>query len=179
MRRARSLARHALLTAIVGALTFLGVLVATLVINHTADSAREQMEQRRIADQLYTTRGVIAQDKFLDREISRIRQELRPLQKLVPAEREVDWSGVLDAVRRAAPAGVCVTELCSDNHSGHVLLKGLALSGEAAQLFARGLDGSKSFASVAMSRITTKRQSGRSLVEYQIDCSTKPVSGGN
>ena len=38
VRRARSLARHALLTAIAGALTFLGVLVAMLFLNQTADS---------------------------------------------------------------------------------------------------------------------------------------------
>lgn len=101
-----------------------------------------------------------------------------PLQKLMPAECEVDWPGVLNAVRRAAPAGVCVTELSSDNHNQRVSLKGLALSGEAAQSFARGLDESRPFTSVAMSRVATKRQSGRDLVEYQIDCSVKSASGG-
>ncbi len=178
VRHARLLARHALLTAIAGALTFLGVLVAMLLVNRTADTARERIEQRKIAEQLYAAPALIAQDTFLDREISRVRGELGPLQKLMPAEREVDWSRVLNAVRQAAPAGVCVTELSSDNHAEHVCLKGLALSGEAAQLFAHGLDESRSFASVAMSRIATKRQSGRSLVEYQIDCSTKSASGG-
>ena len=111
------------------------------------------MEQTKITEQLYTTPALIAQDKFLDQEISRVRQELGPLQKLVPANCDVDWSGVLNAVRRAAPAGVCVTELSGDNRSERVSLKGLALSGEAAQSFARGLDGSKPFTSVAMTRI--------------------------
>jgi len=178
VRRARLLARHALLTAIAAALTFLGVLMAMLLLNHAADTAREQVEQRKIAGQLYTTPALIAQDTFLDREISRARQQLGSLQKLMSTEREVDWPGVLNAVRRAAPAGVCITELASDNHNEHLLLKGLALSGEAAQSFVRGLDGSEPFTSVAMNRVTLKRQSGRELVEYQIDCSTKSASGG-
>jgi len=178
VRRARSLARHVLLTAIAGVLTFLGVLVVMLLLNRTADTAREQVEQTRISGQLYTTRALIAQDKFLDQEISQVRQALGPLQKLVAANCEVDWSAVLNAVRRATPAGVCVTELSSDNHNERVSLKGLALSCEAAQSFVRGLDESEPFASVAMTRITTKQQSGRGLVEYQIDCSTKSASGG-
>ena len=177
VRHARSLARHALLAAIAGALTFLGVLVAMLLLNQMADTAREQVEQTKIAEQLYTTRALIAQDKFLDQEISRVQQELGPLRKLVPATCEVDWSGVLSAVRAAAPAGVCVTELSSGNHHEHVSLMGLALSSEAAQSFVRGLDGSKPFAFVAMTKITTKRQNGRDLVEYRIDCSVKSGSG--
>lgn len=178
VRHARSLARHALLTAIAGALTFLGVIVTMLFLNQTADSIREQVEQTKITEQLYTTPALIAQDKFLDQEISRVRQELGPLRKLVPANCDVDWSGVLNAVRRAAPAGVCVMELSGDNRSERISLKGLALSGEAAQSFARGLDESKPFTSVAMTKMTAKQQKGRSLVEYQLDCSTISASGG-
>ena len=179
VRRVRLLTRHALLTAIAGALTFLGVLVVMLLLNQTAGTAREQVQQRRITDQLYTTRALIAHDKFLDHEISRVQQQLGPLQELVLAKCEVDWSGMLTAIRRAAPADVCITELSSDNHNQRLSLKGLALSCEAAQSFVRGLDGSKAFASAAMTRVTAKRHSGRDLVDYQIDCSTKSASGGD
>jgi len=176
IRHTRSFARQALLTAIAGALTVVGVLVATLLLNQTADTAHEQVEQTRITEQLYTTRALIAQDKFLDQEISRIRQQLSPLQKVMRGSNEMDWSAVLNAVRRAAPAGVCVTELASDRNNDSIFLKGLALSSEAAQSFVRGLDGSKPFASASMARIATKQQGGRNLVEYQIDCSMRAAS---
>lgn len=173
VRHARSLARHALLTAIAGALSFLAGLLAIFLLSRTAGAAREQVEQTKIDKQLYTTRALIAQDKFLDQEISRVQQQLKPLEKLLQAKREVDWSAILNAVRQAAPAGVCVTEL-SDDKNERLSLKGLALSCEAAQSFAHGLDGSKTFLSASMARVA-QQQGSRGLMEYQIDCSLRPA----
>jgi Tfp pilus assembly protein PilN len=176
VKHARSFARHALLTAIAAALTFLGVLVTMVLLGRTADTVHSQVEQTKIDERLYTTRALIAQDKFLDQEISRVQHELGPLQKLLHAESEVDWSAVLNAVRRAAPAGVCITELVSGNNES-LSLKGLALSCDVAQSFAHGLDGGKPFVSASMAKITTRQQGAKSVVEYQIDCSMKPASG--
>ncbi|MBN1506216.1 MAG: pilus assembly protein PilM [Sedimentisphaerales bacterium] len=175
---ARSFARHALLTAIAAAFTFLGVLVATVLLTRTADTTRTRVEQTKIDEQLYTTRALIAQDKFLDQEIARVRRELDPLQKLLQGKSEVDWSAVLTAVRRVTPASVCITELSSGN-SESLSLKGLALSCDAAQSFARGLDAGEPFASASVARITTRQQDARSIVEYQIDCSMKPAREEN
>ena len=173
VKRARSLARHALLTAIAGACSFLGVLLAIFLLSRTAGAAREQVERTKIDKQLYTTRALIAQDKFLDQEISRVERQLKPLHESLHARCEVDWCAILNAVRQAAPADVCVTEL-SDDKNERLSLKGLALSCEAAQSFARGLDGSKTFLSASLIRVT-RQEGGRGLMEYQIGCSLRPV----
>ena len=174
VRRAGAAARHALLTALVAACAFLGVLLAVFLLSRTADIARAQVEQMKIDKRLYTTRALITEDKFLDEEIARVERQLKPLQKLLHGKREVDWPAVLDTVRRAAPAGVCVTEL-SDNDDGRLTLKGLALSCEAAQSFARGLDDKRTFLSTSMVRVARQQQEGGGLMEYQIDCSMRPV----
>jgi Tfp pilus assembly protein PilN len=177
VKHARSLARHALLTAIAAAFGFLAVLVAVAFLSHTADTARMRVEQTRIDEQLYTTRALIAQDKFLDRETARVQRALDPLQKVLRGKTEVNWSAVLSTIQRAAPAGVCITELASGDDR-RLSLKGLALSGDAAQSFAHGLDGTPPFTSASMTRIITRQQGTRSVVQYQIDCSLKPASGG-
>jgi Tfp pilus assembly protein PilN len=177
VRRARSFARHALLTAIAAAATFVIVLVAMLLLDRTAGTARQRVEKTKVSEQLYTTRALIAQDKFLDHESSRVQKQLGPLQKFLGAKHQVDWSAVLNALKQAAPAGVCITELSSGANEG-LTLKGLALSCEAAQAFARHLDGSEPFASASMAKVATKEQGGRSLVEYQIDCAMSSAGGG-
>jgi Tfp pilus assembly protein PilN len=173
VRHARLLTRHALLTAIAAACTFLGMLVAIFLLSRTAGSAHEQVEQTKIDKQLYTTRALIAEDKFLDQEMSRVQQQLKPLEKLLHAQHAVDWPAVLNAVRQAALAGVCVTEMSNDSKD-RLSLKGLALSCETAQSFARGLDGNKTFLSASMVRVA-RQQGAKGLMEYQIDCSLKPA----
>ncbi len=172
VRRARMAARHALLTAIAGACAFLGVLLAVFLLSRAADVTREQVERTKIDKQLYATRALIAQDKFLDEEILRVQEQLKPLQTLLAGRRDVDWSAVLNALRRVAPAGVCVTEL-SDDDGGRLTMKGLAVSCEVAQSFAHGLDGNGPFVSASMARIA-RQQGGSGLMEYQIDCALRP-----
>jgi len=171
VRHARTAARHALLTAIAGACVFLGALLAIFLLSRSAEVAREQVERTKIDKQLYAARALITQDKFLDQELSRVQRQLTPLQTLVGGRREVDWSAVLNAIRRIAPAGVCVTEL-SDDDSGGLTLKGLALSCEDAQSFAHGLDGNDTFVSASVARVA-RQQGGGDLMEYQIDCALR------
>lgn len=173
VRLARSLTRHALLTAIAAACTFLGVLVAIFLLSRTAGVAHEHVEQAKLDQELYTTRALISQDKYIDQELSRVQQRLKPIQALLQGQRDIDWSAVLNAVRRSAPKGVCVTEML-DNDDGRLSLKGLALSCEAAQSFARGLDGNKTFLGASMTRVA-QEQGRRGLMEYQIECRLRPT----
>jgi len=86
---------------------------------------------------------------------------------------EVDWPGVLTAVRQAVPEGVCVTELaCRDGRN--LSVQGLAPSCDAVQQFVRDLNQRGLFVAVFLARLQRQPDQGNGL-EYQIDCLVKPA----
>jgi Tfp pilus assembly protein PilN len=172
---ARSFARHVLLMANVGAVVFFGIFLLTQFLIRTTGAMDRRIEQARIAEQLYTTPGLIAREKFLDQEISSIRRHVDPLRQVVGARPETDWPGVLDVLRRSVPAQAWITHLqCSDGRT--LSLTGLASSPEAALTFVRNLEGRAPFASVALARVQ-KRPGNDGRLEYQIDCILKAKGG--
>jgi hypothetical protein len=129
----------------------------------------QELDQTRLFQQLYTMPALIAQEKFLDHEISRIEQQLQQLQ-VVRGRCAVDWSCVLDTAQRLAPAEVSVAHLtCSDGRS--LSVKGLA-SSEAAQQFVQRLEGEGPFAAVSLARLERQQDRGGPL-EYRIVCVLK------
>jgi Tfp pilus assembly protein PilN len=170
--RARTTARHLLVAANVAAWVFLGLVVLIQVIGRTTGVKRAQIERTRISRQLYTTPALIAQDRFVEEEIARVRQELQRWE-VIRTRQRVPWPRVLQAARQAVPAEVSLTQMvCSD--SRNLSLKGLAPSCEAAQQFVRNLDDPGLFAAVALNRME-RRQDNADLIEYQIECSLKAV----
>jgi Tfp pilus assembly PilM family ATPase/Tfp pilus assembly protein PilN len=168
--RARLFSRHVLVTANAAALVFLGLLVLIQLVARAAGTAHERIEQTRVSQQLSTAPVLIAQERFLDQEISHVQERLQQLQA-IHVRRDVDWPRVLNAVREVSPASVCITHLaCTDNRN--LSLKGLARSGDAAQEFVRGLEGRDPFQSVSLARLERQQDNG-DLMEYQVDCLLK------
>lgn len=170
--RARRFSRHLLVTANAAALVFLALLLLIQFVARATAAAREKIEQTRVSNQLAVTPALVAQERLLEQEISRVQEQRQRLQVVHPRQ-DVDWPGVLKAVRAVAPAGVCITDLsCSDSRS--LALRGMALSGAAAREFVRGLEGGRVFESVVLVRLE-RQQDSAGLMQYQIDCLLKPA----
>jgi Tfp pilus assembly protein PilN len=170
--RAQRTTRRLLLAANVAAWLFLVLLMLVQLIARTTGMMRAQIEETRINRQLYTTPALIAQEQFVESEIARVRQDLQRLES-VRARRRVNWPEVLQTARQAVPADVSLAQLASPDGRS-LSLKGLAPSCAAAQQFVRNLDGRDLFAAVALTWME-RRQEGENLIEYQIECSLKPV----
>ncbi len=170
--QARRSRRRVLIAANVAALVFLGMLLMIQYLARATGTMHQKLDQTRLFQQLYAMPALVAQEKFLDREISRIEEELQRL-AVVRSRYAVDWPCVLDTAQRAAPADVSVTHLmCSDGRS--LSVKGLAPSSEATQQFVRRLEGEGAFVAVSLARLERQQDPGGSL-EYQIDCVLKQI----
>jgi Tfp pilus assembly protein PilN len=168
---ARSLSRHLLLTANVCVIAFLGVFATAQLLARTTGAMDRRIEQTRLSGELYTTPALITEEKFLDQEISRIRQRLDPLRKAMNGRHGLDWPGILHAVRQATPANLSITQLqCSDGRT--LSLKGLASSCPAAEAFVRNLEGQRPFESISLA-LVQRQQNGSDGLEYRIDCLLK------
>jgi Tfp pilus assembly protein PilN len=170
--RARVASKRLLVAANVAAWVFLALLLVVQFVARTTGTKCAQIEETRLSRQLYATPALIAQDRFVAGEIARVRQELQRLES-VRVRQRVNWPEVLQAARQAVPAEVSLAQLVSvDGRS--LALKGMAPSCAAAQQFVQNLDGRGPFAAVALTRME-RRQEGENLIEYEIECSLKPV----
>ncbi len=165
---ARSLVRHVLLTAIVGVVLFLGVFATAQLLGQTTGAMNRRIEETRLSEELYTASALIAEEKFLDREIVRLRRQVEPLRRIMKGRQGTDWPGLLRAIREAAPEGVSVTQLQSSN-GRNASLRGLAPSCPAAEAFVRNLEAQKPFTSVSLT-LVQRRQNDDDRLEYRIDC---------
>ncbi len=171
---ARLLSRHLLLTANVCVLIFLGVFAAAQLLARTTDAVDHRIEQSRLSGELYAAPALFAKGKYLDQEISGMRQRVDPLRKAMKGRHRADWAGILQAVRQAAPAEVSVTQFqCGDGRS--LCVKGFTASCPAADVFVRNLERQPPFTSVSLATLQRQPDGGR--LEYRIDCLLK-VKGG-
>ena len=171
VQEAQLLSRHVLATALAGVVVFLGLFVTAQLLARTTGALDRKIEQTRLAEEFYTAPALMAQEKFLDQEILRCRQHLEPLRKALAARQEMDWPGILEAVRRATPGDLGVTQLqCGGGRT--LWVKGLTASCPAAEMFVRNLEKQSPFASVALAFVhRSPDTTGR--LEYRIDCILK------
>jgi Tfp pilus assembly PilM family ATPase len=168
---ARSRSQHLVATALVSVIVFLGIFATTVLLTRTASAMDRRIEQTRLAEELYAAPALIAEEKFLEQEISRIRLRLDPLRKAMAGRHDADWSGILEAVRQATPANVSMTQLlCGDGKT--LSLKGLTPSCPAAQTFVRNLESQRPFESISLALVQRQQDAGGRL-EYRIDCLLK------
>jgi Tfp pilus assembly protein PilN len=157
-----------LLTAIVGVVLFLAVFATVQLLTRTTGAMNRRIEETRLSEELYAASALIAEEKFLDQEIARLRRQVEPLRKILQGRQETDWPDLLRVVREATPDGVSVTQLqCRNGRSAS--LRGLASSCPAAEVFVRNLEAQKSFASVSLTFVQRRQNEGDRL-EYRIDC---------
>jgi Tfp pilus assembly protein PilN len=170
--QARSASKRLLIGANAAAVLLVVVFLTTQVLTRATGTMQRRFETTRLSKQLYAAPALIAQERYLHQEISRVEQQVRRLQGVL-TRREVDWPAVLDGIGRAVPARVRITHIaCGDNQN--LSLKGSAPSYDTAQGFVCALDGHEPFESVSLTRIQ-RQPNHESLMQYQIDCSLKPA----
>jgi Tfp pilus assembly protein PilN len=161
------LTRHLLLTANVGVILFLTVFVTAQLLTRTTSARDQNLQQTRLAEEFLTLPALLAEERFLDQETTRLRQRLDPLRRVLGTKRQADWPDILDTVRRAAPAGLSVVQVQSSD-ARMLSLTGLAPSGPAVQAFVQNLEDEGLLAAVVRVRVQRPQDtSGR--LEYQIE----------
>lgn len=165
--RARLSSKRLLIAANAAAVLFLAVFLAVQVLAKTTDTMNRRIGQARLDGQLHRMPAVVAQDRYLDEQITRVRRELAGMHGVL-ARRDVDWPAVLDVIARSAPPGVGIVALACDD--GRCLsVKGGAESYDGAKSFAQNLDDQEVFESVRPVHMG-RRQIDANGVEYEIAC---------
>jgi Tfp pilus assembly protein PilN len=168
---ARSLSRHLVATALAGVIVFLGIFAATQLLARTTSAIDQRIEQTKLLEEFYAAPALIAEEKFLEQEISRLRLRVDPLRQVMAGRHDADWPGILAAVRQAMPAKVSITQLLYGD--GKTLsLKGFTPSCPAAQMFVRNLEGRSPFESISLA-LVQRQQDAAGRLEYRIDCLLK------
>ena len=80
----------------------------------------------------------------------------------------VGWSQILSDVKTRTPTSVRITDLYSTGDTG-IVLKGLALSYQAARLFEKSLNDSDYINQATL--VDSSKDDSLSLIVYQINCS--------
>jgi len=172
---ARSRFRHVLLTANACIMAFLGVFLASQFLPRATGAMDRRIEQTRREGKLHTTRALLAEEKYLDQEISRLQQEVQPLRQALQGRSQTPWPVILHAIRQAAPADVSVTQWqCTEGRTLQV--QGLASSCPAAETLVRNLEAEGLFHTVRLSSVQ-RRQDDDGGLEYRIDCLLKAEGG--
>ena len=173
---ARSLSRHLVATALAGVIVFLGIFAATQLLARTTSAMDRRIEQAKLAEEVYAAPALIAEERFLEQEISGIRLHLDPLRQAMAGRHDADWPDILAAVRQAMPANVSITQMLYGD--GKTLsLKGLAPSCPAAQMFVGNLESRSPFESISLALVQRQQDAGGRL-EYRIDCLLKAKARG-
>jgi Tfp pilus assembly protein PilN len=173
--KARSLSRHLLLTANVCVVVFLGVFAAAGLLRRTTGAMDRRIEQSRLDSELYATPALIAEEKFLDQEIARLRQRLIPLHQAMKGRYPADWPGILHAVRQATPPEVALVQLLG-GEGATLALRGHASSCPMVETFVRNLEGQSPFASASLGLVQTSPDASGPL-EFRIDCVLRTPGG--
>jgi len=120
---------------------------------------------------LEDTHTIFTELKFLNQQIDLISNRPDELNKILVSRPDLDWAKILDDVRVRTPEAVRITELSAGNKN-RIILKGLALSYEAARLFEKMLNESDYFDSASLYETKKGGEAGE-LVLYEIDCLLK------
>jgi Tfp pilus assembly protein PilN len=126
------------------------------------------MEQTKLLEDTHTT---FAELEFLNQQIDLISNRPEELTKILNSRPDLDWAKILGDVRVRTPEAVRITELSAGNKD-NIILKGLALSYEAARLFEKMLNDSDYFDSASLYD-TRKGGEADVFVLYEIDCLLK------
>jgi len=168
--QSRRSSRRGLIAANAAAVGLLAVFLFVELLTRASIAMGRRIEQNRIAGRLDTMPAMIAEDRFIDAEIDRMTRQLAGLEA-VRSRRQTDWPAMLRSIGRAAPEGVCLTQIdCRDSET--LRLKGVALSHGHARGFVQRLDNGTPFASVQLARLQ-RMQATSDAVEYEINCVLK------
>jgi Tfp pilus assembly protein PilN len=119
------------------------------------------------------TLTLLRQQELLDGQISVLSGRLDNINNVLGSRHDLQWTCILNDIRRVTPRTVRITNLSSVDNS-RICLKGSALSYEAVYLFMNMLNKSGRIASASLIG-TEKSNDIEGLVSYAIDCFISPT----
>ncbi len=156
--------------AIVAALPLFMVLAGT-GLSLRANNVKQDIAQKKQTDLSEETYALLKEQELLDRQIKQLSEIPTRLSSILGSRLSVDWSNILEDVRKQTPKTVRIINLYSRDSSG-MYLEGMAISYEAIHLFVKMLNNSNYISSASLTE-TIKGDEGNGLIMYTIDCALK------
>lgn len=149
-----------------------GILIAIFVFAGFATSqftrTQEIVEERKEKTPLELSEALAMKLKGIEGRIEILSEKRQLMDKVLEDSVFVDWSEVLEGIRRNAPASLYITAV-ETNGDFDLAIKGKALSLDAVNLFSRNLDKSELIASSNV-KVIEKRNSKDGMVNYTVKC---------
>jgi Tfp pilus assembly protein PilN len=160
-----------LTTVVIVVVVPLLMIAAGLGLNRLADKTKRSIIDRKQTELSKETYTIITELEFLNQQIDLISNRPDELNKILGSRPDLDWAKILNDFRARTPESVRIIRLSGDA-SGQMILKGRALSYEAARLLEKMLNDSEYISSSSLIK-TMRGEEADALVLYQIDCSLK------
>ncbi|MBW8015214.1 MAG: hypothetical protein FVQ82_03435 [Planctomycetes bacterium] len=149
-----------------------GILLAIFIFAGFAasqfDRTQEAVEERKEKIPLKRIESLVSRQKEIKEEIAILLEKKQLVDKVLEKSISVDWSVVLDEIRRNVPASLYITKV-ETKGDFDLVIKGKALKPAAVNLFCSHLDRSEIFASSNVKEIERKN-SEEGIVFYTIKC---------
>jgi len=158
-----SVKRDLLLAANVLAMVTLAMVLVVGGLVLMVKRMNQNIIQKKPAQLLQETYTMLREQELINKQIERMSN--RP--NLLSIDHDIDWSGLLEDIRKATPSTVRITSLSSQRGS-KISLKGQALSYEGVRLFVNMLNKSQHIKSASPVEMKISGGSDR-LVEYVIE----------
>jgi len=136
-----------------------------------ADKIKRSTVDRKQTELLEDTHTIFTELELLNQQIDLISNRPDELNKILGSRPGLDWAKIMDDVRVRTPEAVRITELSAGSKE-QIVLKGVALSYEAARLFEKMLNDSDYFDSASLNETRKGGEAGE-LVLYEINCLLK------
>lgn len=171
----RHVKKHALITANIVAAVLIIMVLAVGVLSYKLKSADEQVEPEQQKQLSEATQALLSQERIISEQVEHLSAKLDEIKQILPSGRTVDWSEVLNDIRKSTPEVLCITDLIS-NDNLTLMMRGQSRSYEAVYLFVDML-GKSALIDSAELISTEKDDRTGGLLSYSITCSLTGSEG--
>ncbi len=164
----KSFKRNVVITANILAAVMFGMVIAVAVLGLKVKSVNADIDHQKKECLLSDLTKLFKDEKVIDSHIKQFSDEPGRLDEILSTGSDVDWSALLDDIRKATPKSVCLNSLYSKGNSA-IYLEGVGLSYEAIRWFVNTLGESEHIATASL--IETEKDDEKSgLIRYTISC---------
>jgi len=156
--------------AIIAAMPLFMVLTGT-GLSLRANNVKKDIAENKQSALSQDTYTLLNEQEKLDRQIKQLSDIPAELSSILGSRPSVDWTGILNDVKKRTPKTIRIINLFSRD-SSTMYLEGMAISYEMIHLFVQMLNDSIYISSASLTE-TTKEEKGNDFIMYRIDCVLK------
>ena len=155
-----------LVNAVVGILLAISIFAGFAASQFTR--TEKVVEERKAKTPLKLIELLVLKQGEIEEEIEILSEKKELVDKVLENSAFVDWSAILEEIRRNVPASLYITVVGS-NGDFDLVIEGKALDQDAVNLFSGNLDKSELFASSNV-KVIKKKNSEDDMVDYTVIC---------